>query len=58
MTEDAEQQGDLVVLICPDVAGTGSSRFTVTGVVDVVTIRPPAGGTSPAATGHLSVRGG
>jgi hypothetical protein len=56
VTQDAQPQGDLSVLICPDVAGPGASGFSVTGRIDAVTINPPAGGTSPVATGHVSVR--
>jgi hypothetical protein len=56
VTQDAQPQGDLSVLICPDVAGPGVSGFSVTGRIDAVTINPPAAGTSPVATGHVSVR--
>jgi hypothetical protein len=56
VTDDAEQHGDLAVLVCPNVAGAGASGFTVTGVLEAATYSPQARGTAPPVAGRLSVR--
>jgi hypothetical protein len=56
VTDDAAQQGDLSVLVCPNVAGAGESGYTVTGVLEAATYSPQARGTAPPVAGKLSVR--
>jgi hypothetical protein len=55
VTQQPGSRGDLVVLMCPRVAGAGTSTFTVSGALTAVTIEPPAAGTAPLSQAQLSV---
>jgi hypothetical protein len=55
VTGEAESSGRLQVLICPAIAGSGRSTYTITGVLDAVTLHPLAAGTAAPSRAGLTV---